>query len=83
MHNRIVTENQLDEWVRGNTREAQGLIVELVWRLVVASSPKPNERRFPFGDSIGQPGADGVLHTDFGFDPFVPEGRSFGKSAPG
>ena len=27
----IVTENQLDEWVRGHSRAAQGLIVELVW----------------------------------------------------
>jgi DNA-binding transcriptional ArsR family regulator len=76
-HSRIVTENQLDEWVRGNAREAQGMIVELVWRLVAASAPKPRERRFPLGDSIGQPGPDGVLFTDFGFDPFVPEGRSF------
>jgi hypothetical protein len=76
LQNRIVTENHLDEWVRGNSREAQGLIVELVWRLVAASSPKPNERRFPLGNSIGQPGPDGVLNTDFGFDPFVPVGRS-------
>jgi len=73
----IVTENQLDEWVRGNARDAQGLIVELVWRLVAASSHHPKERRFPLGDSIGQPGPDGVLDTDFGFEPFVPEGRSF------
>ncbi len=56
----IVTENQLDEWVRGNARDAQGVIVELVWRLVAASSPQPKERRFPLGDSIGQLGA--VLH---------------------
>ncbi len=65
MQNRIVTENQLDEWVRGNSRAAQGLIVELVWRLVAASSPRPNERRFPLGDSIEQPGSDGDLDTDF------------------
>jgi hypothetical protein len=83
MHNSIVTENQLDEWVRGNSREAQGLIVELVWRLVAASSPKPKERRFPLSDSIGQPGPDGVLNTDFGFDPFVPEGRSFWEIGTG
>ena len=35
----LVTENQLDNWVRANSQEAQGLIVELVWRLVAASSP--------------------------------------------
>jgi len=83
MHNRVITENQLDEWVRGNARNAQSLIVELVYRLVAASSPNPKERRFPLGDSIGQPGPDGVLNTDFGFDPFVPEGRSFWEIGTG
>jgi len=82
-HSRILTENQLDEWVRGNALKAQGVTVELVWRLVAASSPKPRERRFPLGDSIGQPGPDGVLFTDFGFDPFVPEGRSFWEIGAG
>lgn len=83
IHNSIITENQLDEWVRGNAREAQGVIVELVWRLVAASSPKPQERRFPLGDSIGQHGPDGVLYTDFDFEPFVPEGRSFWEIGAG
>ena len=73
----ILTENQLDEWVRGNAEHAQGVIVELVWRLVAASSPQPRERHFPLGDSIGQPGQDGLLEVDLAFDPFVPEGRSF------
>lgn len=72
-----ITENQLDEWVRANARDAQGLIVELVWRLVAASCPQPRERRFPLGDSIGQHGPDGELYVDLGLDPFVPEGRSF------
>lgn len=79
----LITENQLDEWVRGNARDAQGIIVELVWRLVAASSPNPKERRFPLGDSIGQPGSDGVLHTDLGFDPFVPDGWSFWEIGTG
>ena len=83
IHSKIITENQLDEWVRGNAREAQGVIVELVWRLVAASSPRPKERRFPLGDSIEQPGPDGVLSTDFGFDPFIPEGRSFWEIGTG
>jgi hypothetical protein len=39
----IVTENQLDEWVRGNAQGAQDVIVELVWRLVAASCPKPKQ----------------------------------------
>lgn len=79
----MLTENQLDEWVRGNARDAQGVIVELVWRLVAASSPRPKERRFPLGDSIGQPGPDGVLDVDFSYEPFVPDGRSFWEIGTG
>lgn len=79
----IITENQLDEWVRGNARDAQGVVVELVWRLVAASCPKPKERRFPLGDSIGQHGPDGLLKVDLAFDPFVPEGRSFWEIGTG
>lgn len=72
----LITENQLDEWVRSNARDAQGVVVELVWRLVAASCPRPRERRFPLGDSIGQHGPDGFLDAD-GFEHFVPEGSSF------
>ena len=79
----IIMENQLDEWVRGNARDAQGVIVELVWRLVAASSPQPKERRFPLGDSIGQHGPDGLLDVSLAFDPFVPEGRSFWEVGTG
>jgi hypothetical protein len=74
---KIITESKLDAWVRGNQRDAQGLIPELIHRLVRASSPKPKERRFQLGDSIGQPGPDGFLDTDFDFMPFVPEGISY------
>lgn len=72
----LVTENRLDEWVRGNAQHAQGLIVELVWRLVAASSPNPTERRFPLGDSDNQHGPDGILDAVVPFEPYVPEGRS-------
>jgi hypothetical protein len=79
----IVNENRLDEWVRANARDAQELIVDLVWRLVAASCPKPRERRFPLADSIEQHGPDGILDTVLGFDPFVPEGRSFWEIGTG
>jgi len=83
-YGRLLTENQLDEWVRRNAQDAQRVIVELVWRLVAASSPNPKERRFPLGDSVGQPGPDGVLDVaDFPFDPFVPPGRSFWEIGTG
>jgi hypothetical protein len=79
----IVSENQLDEWVRANSEDAQGLIVELVLRLVAASCPRPRERRFPLGDSIGQHGPDGVLDVDLSFEPWVPEGPSYWQIGSG
>ncbi len=79
----IVNENQLDEWVRANSRSAQGLVVEFVWRLVAASCPNPRERRFPLGDSIGQHGPDGILNAQFSFEPFFPEGWSYWEVGTG
>ena len=73
----LITENQLDSWVRSNSREAQGVIVELVFRLVASSCPSPNSRRFPLSDSINQQGEDGFLDTTSGFPPYVPNGKSY------
>lgn len=73
----FINENELDNWVRGNAELAQGLIVELVAKLVAASSPKPRDRRFPLGDSIGQHGPDGYLDAIISHLPYVPEGKSF------
>ncbi|MBF0585086.1 MAG: hypothetical protein HQL80_12750, partial [Magnetococcales bacterium] len=81
--NTLVTENHLDSWVRSKARDAQGTIVDLVYRLVAASSPKPKDRRFPLGDSIGQHGADGILDVDFPYEPFVPDGHSFWEIGTG
>lgn len=79
----LVTENRLDNWVRSNKGEAQGVIVELIGRLVAASCPRPRERRFQWEDSIGQHGPDGVLDTDLDFEPFVPKGKSFWEIGTG
>ena len=72
----LLSENLLDDWVRGHAEIAQGVIVELVYRLAAASSPRPKHRRFPLGDSIGQHGPDGDLDVDIPLEPFVPERRS-------
>ena len=77
----LITEDQLDVWVRGHPQDAQGLIVELVWRLAAASCPKPQERRFPL--SIGQHGADGVLEVEIPFGPFVPVSLSYWEIGTG
>ena len=79
----LITENQLDEWVLGHSRDAQGMIVELVSQLVAASCPEPRERRFPLPDSVGQHGLDGVLDVELSFEPFIPEGRSYWEIGTG
>lgn len=79
----IISENRLDEWVRAHAREAQGLVVELVYRLVIASCGRVRERRFPLADSIGQHGPDGVLEVATEFEPFVPAGRSYWEIGTG
>src|ERR1035437_1021694 len=79
----LTTENSLDDWVRRDAQRAQGIIVDLVWRLVCASCPRPKERRFPLGDSIGQTGPDGFLDAEVAFDPFVPKGPSYWEIGTG
>ena len=73
---KLVTENMLHEWVASHEREAQGVIVELVARLVRAQCPRPKVFRFPFGDSIGQPGIDGWLETLEEYPPYINAGPS-------
>jgi hypothetical protein len=79
----VLTENELDVWVRGNSSVAQGTIVETIWRLIAASSPNPIDRRFPLGDSVGQHGPDGELDVEVAYEPFVPLGRSFWEIGTG
>jgi len=79
----IVTENELDDWVRSHARLAEGAIVELLYRLVLASCPQPSERRFPLPDSVGQSGRDGYLVTEPGYPPFVPDGPSVWECGTG
>src|SRR6185369_16459246 len=79
----MIDANQLDYWVRSHEIQAQGVIAELVGRLVAAAIPNPNDRRFPQGDVINQPGEDGYLDSDIEFSPFVPKGESFWEFGTG
>lgn len=79
----LVTESILHEWARSLPRDAQEVVVELVWRLVCASISRPKDRRFPLGDSIGQHWYDGYLDTDFDYQPFIPQGISFWEIGTG
>ena len=74
---RFITENHLDDFARTDASIAQGVIVELIYRLVAASVLAPRDRRFPLPDSINQRGPDGSLDCDTGYPPFVPDGHSF------
>lgn len=77
----IVNEALLDHWVRAHPDEAQKKIVELVWRLVCVSCPKPNHRHFPL--DIAQHGADGILETSSDYLPFIPAGKSIWEIGTG
>ncbi len=79
----FVSENQLDNWVRSHSVEARSLIPTIIGQLVAKSCPNASERRFPSGDSIDQPGADGFLRDENGFPPFVPKGVSFWEIGTG
>lgn len=79
----IIRENQLDDWVRGNKFDARTTIVELVWRLVCASTPTPQRRHFPMMDGTAGHGPDGELETDQPRPPWVPPDRSFWQIGTG
>ena len=79
----MINENQLHNWVQSNERKAQGVIAELIGRLVAASIKNPTARRFPAADSIGQSGEDGYIDTETGFHPFIPKGKSIWEFGTG
>lgn len=70
----LINELILDDWARNNP-SAPTVLVELVWRLVAASTPYARHRRFPL--VINQPGPDGFLESDQSHLPFVPDGKSY------
>lgn len=78
----LIDEARLDDWMRGNPRDAPALLVDLVANLVAASCPT-SERRFPRSDSMGQHGLDGILVTPLAVGPCVPEGRSVWEMGAG
>lgn len=71
-----VSETRLDNWMRGNPGEAQKVLVDLVYYLVMAAVPNPTICRFPRGDSTNQSGEDGDVDVEQGRLPFVPDGAS-------
>ncbi|MCK4518519.1 MAG: hypothetical protein KAU12_00220 [Candidatus Omnitrophica bacterium] len=80
-HTQIVSVTELEKYA--DTRESQAVIPRLVYRLVNESISDFTACRIPYGDSINQPGLDGLVETENGFRHFVPKGESFWEIGTG
>ncbi|MCI0540881.1 MAG: hypothetical protein L0Z50_37245 [Verrucomicrobiales bacterium] len=64
-------------------RTSEAVIPELICLLVKESVEDLTTCRIPYGDSINQPGWDGLVETENGFRQFVPQKRSFWEIGTG
>jgi hypothetical protein len=60
-HAVIITEEMLS--AQADYAESQGLIPDLILKLILASVPNPTELRLPVRGSVNQPGFDGLLEA--------------------
>lgn len=63
--------------------ESQGLIPELLFRLITASVGNPTGLRIPFGGSVNQPGLDGLLVSSVSFEQYIPQEQSIWEIGTG
>lgn len=77
----IVTATELEDFAQTNLSE--GVIPELVWKLVNHSVNDLAECRIPYGDSIGLSGLDGLVITPGGFNQYIPKGTSYWEIGTG
>ena len=70
-----ITQDALNNWTEQNPQKAEGLIPELVAKLILASCANIKQFYFPYGTSVNYPGYDGKVQSD-GFSAFVPPGVS-------
>ena len=80
-HTTLITEEILNS--QSDYAESQGLIPELLFRLVVASVGNPIGLRIPFGGSVNQSGLDGLLVSPVSFGPYIPQGQSIWEIGTG
>ena len=73
-HTQIVTASELENYA--NTRDSETVIPELIWRLITESVPDLTTCRIPYGEAVNQPGLDGLVETETGFQQFVPLKKS-------
>jgi len=80
-HTQIVTSSELEN--HANTRDSEAIIPELICLLIKESAPDLTLCRIPYGDSINQPGWDGLVETRTGFRQFVPANKSYWEIGTG
>ena len=73
-HTHIIQAGDLSRYA--DTRDSQGVIPELICRLIRQSVPNASVFRMPYGDDINQSGMDGIVECKDGYPPFVPDGKS-------
>ena len=78
-HTHIIRASDLERYA--DTRNSQAVIPELIYLLV--SQSNPSLCRIPYGDSVNQPGWDGLVHAEEAFFKFVPEGESYWEIGTG
>ena len=80
-HTSIVTPSNLARYA--DTRESEGIIPELIYRLIRQSAANISECRIPYGDVVNQPGMDGIVDCETGFFEFVPARKSYWEIGTG
>ena len=78
-HTHIIRSSDLERYA--DTRNSQAVIPELIYSLV--SQCNPSLCRIPYGDSVNQPGWDGIVQTEERFLGFVPKGTSYWEISAG
>ncbi|MCY4354465.1 MAG: hypothetical protein OXC09_06745 [Truepera sp.] len=80
-HTHIIHDFHLERYA--DTRESQEAIPELIYLLVKQSVSDPGICRIPYGESVNQPGLDGIVYAEEAFREFVPEGKSYWEIGTG
>lgn len=80
-HTHIITAADLEEYAK--RRDSEGVIPELIYWLVKQSVSSLSVCRIPYGDSVNQPGWDGLVETEEAFLEFVPKGFSYWEIGTG
>ena len=80
-HTQIITTSELENFA--DRRDSEAVIPELVWMLVGESVPDLTVCRIPYGDSVNQPGWDGLVETATGSRQFVHQGKSYWEIGTG